>query len=63
MLPSFIQNFVADNPAGIEKVAELLDLLAAIPFDLLYAFDVDTVSSCDKLYSACKKFKFQIGSL
>jgi len=29
VLPSFIQNFVADNPAGIEKVAELLDLLAA----------------------------------
>ena len=27
----------------------LLDLLAAIPFDLLYAFDVDTVS-CFTMY-------------
>jgi len=29
VLPSFIQNFVADNSVGIEKVAELLDLLAS----------------------------------
>lgn len=27
----------------------LLDLLAAIPFDLLYAFDVNTVSALSRL--------------